>query len=102
MFAEAVNTEKVQEKKKGLQELTETHTQKSFAAEAASIYIKKIYLHVKIFHFPSLPRQKIMVRPPKLRMKLREGQKGAILPSLIWGVGLGFPFILSKILGMKK
>ena len=37
--------------------------------------------------------------PPKSRMKAREGQKRAIFPSLIWGGrgGLGFPFILSKI-----
>ena len=37
--------------------------------------------------------------PPKSRMKVREGQKRAIFPSLIWGGGggLGFPFILSKI-----
>ena len=42
--------------------------------------------------------------PPKSRMKPREGQKRAIFPSLIWGGGgggwrggLGFPFILSKI-----
>ena len=38
--------------------------------------------------------------PPKSRMKLHEGQKRGILPSLIWGRGrgdLGFPFILSKI-----
>ena len=39
--------------------------------------------------------------PPKSRMKPREGQKRAIFPSLIWGGGgdLGFPFILSKIVG---
>ena len=40
--------------------------------------------------------------PPKSRMKPREGQKRAIFPSLIWGEGgggLGFPFILSKIVG---
>ena len=39
---------------------------------------------------------------PKSRMKPREGQKRAIFPSLIWGGrgrGLGFPFILSKIVG---
>ena len=37
--------------------------------------------------------------PPKSRMKAREGQKRAIFPSLIWRGkgGLGFPFILSKI-----
>ena len=38
--------------------------------------------------------------PPKSRMKPREGQKRAIFPSLIWeggGGGLGFPFMLSKI-----
>ena len=41
--------------------------------------------------------------PPKSRMRPREGQKRAIFPSLIWvgrgggGGGLGFPFILSKI-----
>ena len=36
--------------------------------------------------------------PPKSRMKPREGQKRAIFPSVIWGEGgLGFPFILSKI-----
>ena len=40
--------------------------------------------------------------PVKSRMKPREGQKRAIFPPLIWGgggggVGLGFPFILSKI-----
>ena len=35
-------------------------------------------------------------------MKAQEGQKRAIFPSLIWGGaggGLGFPFILSKIVG---
>ena len=39
--------------------------------------------------------------PPKSRMKAREGQKRAIFPSLSWGAGggLGFPFILSKIVG---
>ena len=39
--------------------------------------------------------------PPKSRMNLREGQKRVIFPSLIWGGGggLGFPFILSKIVG---
>ena len=38
---------------------------------------------------------------PKSRMKPREGQKRAIFPSLIWGGGrLGFPFILSKIVGL--
>ena len=38
--------------------------------------------------------------PPKSRMKPRKGQKRAIFPSLIWGEGgLGFPFILSKIVG---
>ena len=39
--------------------------------------------------------------PPKSRMKAREGQKHVIFPSLIWGGGggLGFPFILSKIVG---
>ena len=38
--------------------------------------------------------------PLKSRMKPREGQKRAIFPSLIWGEGdLGFPFILSKIVG---
>ena len=39
--------------------------------------------------------------PPKSRMKPRERQKRAIFPSLIWGGGgdLGFPFILSKIVG---
>ena len=38
--------------------------------------------------------------PPKSRMKAREGQKHVIFPSLIWGEGggLGFPFILSKII----
>ena len=38
---------------------------------------------------------------PKSRLKASEGQKRAIFPSLIWGEGggLGFPFILSKILG---
>ena len=38
----------------------------------------------------------------KSRMTPREGQKRAIFPSLIWGGGgggLGFPFILSKIVG---
>ena len=37
--------------------------------------------------------------PPKSRMKAREGQKRTIFPSLIWGGGggLGFSFILSKI-----
>ena len=38
--------------------------------------------------------------PPKSRMKRREGQKRAIFLSLILGGGgggLGFPFILSKI-----
>ena len=38
--------------------------------------------------------------PLKSRMKSREGQKRAIFLSLIWGEGgggLGFPFILSKI-----
>ena len=41
--------------------------------------------------------------PPKSRMKPRDGQERAIFPSLIffWGGGgrggLGFPFILSKI-----
>ena len=37
--------------------------------------------------------------PPKSRMKPREGQKGAIFPSLNWGGGGGlvFPFILSTI-----
>ena len=38
--------------------------------------------------------------PPKSRMKPREGQKRAIFPSLIWEGGLGFPFILSKIVGL--
>ena len=35
-------------------------------------------------------------------MKAREGQKRAIFPSLIWegGGGLGFPFILSKIVAL--
>ena len=36
-------------------------------------------------------------------MKPREGQKRAIFPSLIWGGGgggLGFPFILSNIVGV--
>ena len=40
--------------------------------------------------------------PSKSRMKPREGQKRAIFPSLIWrgrGGGLGFQFILSKIVG---
>ena len=39
---------------------------------------------------------------PKARMKAREGQKRAIFPSLIWGrgEGLGFPFILSKIVAL--
>ena len=41
--------------------------------------------------------------PPKSRMKPHEGQKRAIFPSLIWrgrgGGGLGFLFILSKIVG---
>ena len=39
--------------------------------------------------------------PPKSRMEPLEGQKRAIFPSLIWGGGggLGFPFILSKIVG---
>ena len=42
--------------------------------------------------------------PPKSRMKPREGQKRAIFPSLIWGGrgGLGFPFILSKIVALQK
>ena len=44
--------------------------------------------------------------PPKSRMKPREGQKRAIFPSLIWGGGggggLGFPFILSKIVGFSQ
>ena len=42
--------------------------------------------------------------PPKSRMKAREGQKRAIFPSLIWGGrgGLGFPFILSKIVGLAQ
>ena len=45
--------------------------------------------------------------PPQIKdeaMKPREGQKRAIFPSLIWGGvggegGLGFPFILPKIVG---
>ena len=39
--------------------------------------------------------------PPKSRMKPHEEQKRAIFPSLIWRGrgGLGFPFILSKIVG---
>ena len=45
--------------------------------------------------------QQTPIPPPKSRMKPREGQKRAIFPSLIWGGGgeggLGFPFILSKI-----
>ena len=44
--------------------------------------------------------------PPKSRMKAREGQKRAIFPSLSWGGrggggGLGFPFVLSKIVESK-
>ena len=40
--------------------------------------------------------------PPKSRMKPREGQTRAIFQSLIWGEGgLGFPFILSKIVAHK-
>ena len=35
-------------------------------------------------------------------MKAGEGQKRAIFPSLIWGGGLGFPFILSKIVGLVQ
>ena len=38
-------------------------------------------------------------------MKAREGKKRAIFPSLIWGGGkggLGFPFILSKIIKMEQ
>ena len=40
--------------------------------------------------------------PPKSRMKRREGQKRAIFLSLILGGGggLGFPFILSKIVAV--
>ena len=45
--------------------------------------------------------QQTPIPPPKSRMTPREGQKRAIFPSLIWGGGggLGFPFILSKIVG---
>ena len=42
--------------------------------------------------------------PSKSRMKAREGQKRAIFPSLIWGGGeggLGFLFILSKIVALQ-
>ena len=41
--------------------------------------------------------------PPKSRMKRREGQKRAIFPFLIWEGrgGLGFPFILSKIVAIR-
>ena len=39
-------------------------------------------------------------------MKAGEGQKRAIFPSLIWGGGgeggLGFPLILSKIVGLVQ
>ena len=38
-------------------------------------------------------------------MKAGEGQKRAIFPSWIWGGGeggLGFPFILSKIVGLVQ
>ena len=42
--------------------------------------------------------------PAKSRMKPREGQKRAIFPYLIWGGGggLGFPFILSKIVACEQ
>ena len=49
--------------------------------------------------------QQTPIPPPpfKSRMKPREGQKRAILPSLFWGEGgQGFPFILSKIVAPLK